>query len=558
MQSRVMVVDDDPVSRAILAKTLAPRFEVVVAGGGKEALERLDQGGVDLLIADLHMPEVSGLDLARKVKASAGERFVPVIVVTADQQERALGEAFASGADDFLTKPIRVSVVRAKVDALLRVSELFLTVTKQRDELAFLTARASQDYAVARRVFGDIQRRASLDLPSLEYRLQPLGLFNGDLLMAAECPGGRVRVMVGDFAGHGLSAAVGAMPAADVFYSEAGRTDHLGSLIRQLNARIHRTLPRDLFLAACVIEVDLAAERLIAWNGGLPEAVVIAPDGAVKARIPSTHLPLGVLPGEGIEPAPVEVAFPRGARLFVYTDGLVEARKDGGEMFGQERLEQALARAGSDAGWAARTAAEVAGFTEDAELKDDVTFLGLAHSDALRAALTREVAAPVSRASLRLHLDPESLAKDDPVKIATFLFENDPALRPKAVELDTVLRELLSNAIEHGILGLDSRLKEQPGGYEEYYRRRRAGLAALKDGWVRITLEIIRLAGEQAAVLTVEDSGPGFSRRTSLPPQPDTSTPHNRGIVLVKSLCRRLRFLEGGRVAEATVLLQGT
>ena len=107
-------------------------------------------------------------------------------------------------------------------------------------------------------------------------------------------------------------------------------------------------------------------------------------------------------------------------------------------------------------------------------------------------------------------------------------------LRPRGGELYTVLAELYSNALEHGVMGLDSALKRDARGFAEYYRQRRLRLAALSDGYVRFHLRLLPEEGGGRLVVRVEDSGPGFDPSAVVAALDEALC--GRGLALVRQL----------------------
>lgn len=120
--ARVLVVDDDLGIRTVLARLLrAEGYNVTLASDGLEALSLMQSAGYDLVISDVNMPGITGIELCRSMKHNAATRFVPVILVTgaADAELRLVG--ITAGADDFLNKPYDAVELRARVRSLLRV-----------------------------------------------------------------------------------------------------------------------------------------------------------------------------------------------------------------------------------------------------------------------------------------------------------------------------------------------------------------------------------------------------------------------------------------------------
>jgi two-component system, chemotaxis family, chemotaxis protein CheY len=102
----ILVVDDSPVSRRLLGYTLERGgYTVITADHGGQALERLGETPVDLVIADLAMPEVDGLTLLRQLRADRRYHDLPLVMLTASGQDQDRLTAQAAGANDFLTKP---------------------------------------------------------------------------------------------------------------------------------------------------------------------------------------------------------------------------------------------------------------------------------------------------------------------------------------------------------------------------------------------------------------------------------------------------------------------
>jgi two-component system KDP operon response regulator KdpE len=114
----VLVVDDEPPIRRLLRATLgAQGHQVVEAAGGVEALEQIERERPDLVILDLGLPDLSGLEVIRSVRAHSS---LPIVVLSVRADERDKVEALDLGADDYLTKPFGTDELVARVRAALR------------------------------------------------------------------------------------------------------------------------------------------------------------------------------------------------------------------------------------------------------------------------------------------------------------------------------------------------------------------------------------------------------------------------------------------------------
>jgi class 3 adenylate cyclase/CheY-like chemotaxis protein len=135
--ARILVVDDTPQNVLLLADLLASKgYAVTTAASGAEALQRIEQEPFDLVLLDVVMPQMSGYEVCRRIRASPATAILPVVMVTAldPAQERVKG--LEAGADDFLTKPINQPELLARVRSLLRIKTLYDTVEAQARQLA--------------------------------------------------------------------------------------------------------------------------------------------------------------------------------------------------------------------------------------------------------------------------------------------------------------------------------------------------------------------------------------------------------------------------------------
>ncbi len=170
----------------------------------------------------------------------------------------------------------------------------------------------------------------------------PAQNFSGDLVVAACSPSGRLYAMLADATGHGLSAAVSVQPVLPMFYALVANDVPLTRLVSDINSLLHISLPVGRFVGAALMSMEADGVHADVWVGGVPAVLVVDAHGDVRRRIPSRHLPLGVVDstGEGSQPERITVA--AGEQVALYSDGLIEAANARGEDFGAARLEQAL------------------------------------------------------------------------------------------------------------------------------------------------------------------------------------------------------------------------
>jgi two-component system KDP operon response regulator KdpE len=116
--TRVLVVDDDPaIGRALQRNLVARGYEVWVSESGTDALQAKDDHAPDLIILDLMLPDLSGIDVCRAIRR---ESAVPILVLSAKGEQQTKVQALDLGADDYLTKPFGMDELLARMRALLR------------------------------------------------------------------------------------------------------------------------------------------------------------------------------------------------------------------------------------------------------------------------------------------------------------------------------------------------------------------------------------------------------------------------------------------------------
>jgi two-component system KDP operon response regulator KdpE len=117
--SRILVVDDEPALRKVVRDAFEREgHEVITAIDGEEALGRFDEGGIDLIVTDLAMPRLGGLELVQEIRRRP--EGAPILVLTVHGEEREKVRLLDAGADDFVTKPFGVGELLARSRALLR------------------------------------------------------------------------------------------------------------------------------------------------------------------------------------------------------------------------------------------------------------------------------------------------------------------------------------------------------------------------------------------------------------------------------------------------------
>ncbi|AIN59598.1 ATP-binding SpoIIE family protein phosphatase [Pseudomonas soli] len=550
----VLVAEDGAADRLLLAQIVRRQgHEVVTAENGEQAVALFAERRPQLVLLDALMPVMDGFEAARRIKALAGEALVPIIFLTSLNEEEGLVRCLEAGGDDFMAKPYSAVILAAKIRAMDRLRRLQATVLEQRDQITRHHHHLLNEQRVAKAVFDKVAHAGCLNAPNIRYLQSPYALFNGDLLLAAFTPSGDMHVLLGDFTGHGLPAAVGAMPLAEVFYGMTAKGYGLVETLREMNAKLKRILPVDMFCCALLLKLSFQRATVEVWNGGMPDGYRLSVAGEVLEVLPSRHLPLGILPPEQFDDTTEVIPLAAGERLFLLSDGVVDTGDAQDCLFGVQRLRQVLADNRDPTmlfDEVMQALARFGGQSRDDISLCDIRMLEPDHGMAQAVVYSDSGRSSPLDWSMQFELRGESLGRFNPVPYLVQLLQEIHGLRPSSGRLHSVLSELYSNALEHGVLGLDSGLKRDAEGFSEYYRQRAERLARPVQGGVGIALRVEPQGAGGRLTIEVRDSGAGFDVAGMLAGEPLAQGFSGRGVSLVRRLAGNAQWLEGGRLAR--------
>jgi len=550
----VLIAEDSAADRLLLSTIVRRQgHDVLTAANGAEAVEVFRQQRPQLVLMDAMMPVMDGFEAAQQIKALAGETLVPIIFLTSLTESEGLARCLEAGGDDFLAKPYNQVILAAKIKAMDRLRRLQATVLQQRDQIARHHNYLLNEQRVAKAVFDKVAHSGCLNAPNIRYLQSPYALFNGDLLLAAFTPAGDMHVLLGDFTGHGLPAAVGAMPLAEVFYGMTAKGYGLSETLREMNAKLKRILPVDMFCCATLLCLSFQRRSVEVWNGGMPDGYLHNIASDERTPLTARHLPLGVLSPETFDDRTEVFPMAVGDRVFLLSDGVIDTCDASEQLFGVERLHQVFA--------ANRQPEELFEEIEQAlrdfrgEARDDVSMVEVSLLDATQMSPPTLVYSDSGQScpldwSVSFEFRAASLKRFNPLPYLLQLLLEVHGLRAQSGALYSVLAELYSNALEHGVLGLDSNLKRDASGFARYYQERNARLDALHSGYVRVHLEVVPTGEGGCLSIRVEDSGKGFDIARVMERPAENVRLSGRGVNLVQQLGRNASWSDNGRSAR--------
>ena len=558
--AKILIVDDDPVNRKILDSLLKKQgYQTITADNGVQAVELFQSEQPDLILLDVIMPEMNGYDTAKKIKEISGDEFTPIIFLTSVTDEDALSKCVEIGGDDFLTKPFNGVILKAKISALQRIKDLYTTLNETKQSLEHYRSSVEHELEFAEHVLAKITDKAVVDLPYLKHWSSSMSPsdFSGDILFITRKPAGGWHMLLCDFSGHGLPAAVGALPVSEIFLAMTNRGFAMFDIMQEINKKLTTDLPTNFFCAAIFVDVDSSQSVLSIMNAGLPDCYLIDSQEGILHDVVSSQLPLGVVM-DGITREGIKVfQIQEGAKLFMHTDGLSELMGEDCEFFGVDRIIKCINDNDDGSHIIDDIKQSVFDFCGDVPPGDDITAVELDCFAAMKdsSVVTREL--PKSKSipaewKIEFELSIGVLKTINPVPLLVNAISNLQVSAEHRKRIFTIITELYANALDHGLLKLDSSLKDSPDGFIRYYQEKEARLNALQDGWAKIRVEHVLEGDSYALNVNVTDSGDGFdlgkySETGST--LVENKTYSGRGLQLIRSLAHELEYQEGGRVA---------
>ncbi len=393
---QILIVDDSRSQRKVLARLLSRwGFAVHEAGSGDEALAHCAAHPVDLILSDWMMPGMSGLDFCRAFRALPRAGYGYFILLTSKTDKGAVAQGLQEGADDFLTKPVNVEELRARIMAGERILRMERELQEKNrlvsDTLSQLQAvydSLDRDLAQARRLQQSLVREQhrSFGKAAVSVLLRPAGHVGGDLVGFFPIGPQRVGLYGIDVSGHGVTSALltarlaglfsGSVPEQNIALMKTPEGRFTARAPADVAAAMNRLLLEELhtddYCTLVYADADLATGRIRMVQAGHPHPMVQRACGALEF-IGQGGLPIGLIPDA--EFAGFETQLRPGDRLLLMSDGVTECVDPAGRELGEQGLPPFMLRLMGLRGRAFLEALvwELSGYADSADFRDDIS-----------------------------------------------------------------------------------------------------------------------------------------------------------------------------------------
>ena len=342
---KILAVDDTEMNLSLLERFFSRLgHELITATNGQEAIDRFEDSSPDLILMDVMMPVMDGYEATREIRQRSGDTWIPIIFMSAKAAVEDQVMGLDAGGDDYLTKPVNMRILGAKIKAMQRIAEMGDALISQAEELKKYQINAEEEKYLGNALMERMTRAGNSSDELLASWLLPAEQMSGDLVAACRGEDDRLYVMVADATGHGLLAAMMQIPVSQTFYHMANRGYSLSRIVSSMNSQLRVLVPRDRFVAATLIMVDVRNRLIEIWNGGGPEALFIDADRNILHRFQSNAAPLGIIADDEFESHTQVYQWQVAGELLACSDGAVDALNSDEKVFGEQRLEASFSR----------------------------------------------------------------------------------------------------------------------------------------------------------------------------------------------------------------------
>jgi serine phosphatase RsbU (regulator of sigma subunit) len=364
----ILIVDDNPANVEILQMRLAANnYEIITAADGEEGLAMARAKQPDLILLDIMMPKMDGIEVCRHIRADSALPFIPIIMVTAKADSKDVVAGLEAGGDEYLTKPVDHAALVARVKSMLRIKSLHDTVLEQSAQLKAQLETATK-----------IQSLFWPKIPELKAgghiwaRSVPATYVGGDLYDVIPLPDDSLLAYVADVSDKGVPAALIMAALSTNIRSEALLQSEVDKLLETVNNTLHSLTSEEGFFATIVLARywPASGKMQLALGGHLQPLWIV--QGGIGNLPQLKGISMGVTPDAHYEKE--EILLSPGESILFFSDGVIEAENEDNELFGNQRLGDYIKNADGPP-WGQGLIDSINQWRGNAKANDDLTLL---------------------------------------------------------------------------------------------------------------------------------------------------------------------------------------
>ena len=231
---RILIIEDSDLFAEILENFLVSKqCEIKVCSNLQAAKDQLMNSSFEFILLDNQLTDGNGIDILPFIKSLSYK--VPVMMITAEDNQALMSVAFEKGIDDFLVKPISVQLLWQKIQRCRNLYDQSAVVNLQKQELENLLDQRKQEENLARYVYEYTTASLATNTQYVDTYIKSLSSFNGDAFICNTAPNGNLFVFLADATGHGLAAAIIILPLASTIKAMIKKNLNLAHIIHEAN-----------------------------------------------------------------------------------------------------------------------------------------------------------------------------------------------------------------------------------------------------------------------------------------------------------------------------------
>ena len=328
----ILIVDDNPTNLDILQTRLrANKYEVITAADGEAGLAMAREKQPDLMLLDIMMPKMDGIEVCRRIKEDSSLPFMPIIMVTAKADSKDVVAGLEAGGDEYLTKPVDHAALVARVESMLRIKELHDTVLEQSAQLRVQLETATKIQSLFWPRIPELKGGGHIWAVSV-----PANYVGGDLYDVIPLSDESLLAYVADVSDKGVPAALIMAALSTKIRSEAQDQSEVDQLLETVNSSMYSLTSEEGFFATIALARYWPSSGKMQFALGGHLSPLWITNGEIRNLPHVEGISLGITPD--VHYGTKEILLSPGESMLFFTDGVVEAENKNNELFGNDRL----------------------------------------------------------------------------------------------------------------------------------------------------------------------------------------------------------------------------